>query len=257
MNPIIINADDFGLTSGVSRAIAELLDCNAISNTTIMICIEGAAASCKEFLGAGISKKAGVHLQITPEEFHKTPLSPPADIPSLVDSSGEFKPRDHGDWINPAEVKLEWSRQIEKVGETLGHTPSHLDSHHGCHRYPELTPVYLELAKHYQIPVRGGQELGQIDSSAYGVDCSALAISEWTGRNKDLTHLKHYITEHLALVDSKPLELVVHPGFCDEDLMSASAWNTVRENDYEVLKSLAKENWLKENSIHLLGFEEL
>lgn len=257
MSSLIINADDFGLTDGVSRAIADLLHLNAVSNTTIMICVEGSARRCKEYLDFGISKKAGVHLQITPEEYHKRPLSPAIEIPTLVDSSGHFKPKDHKDWINPEEVRLEWDRQIQKVAEVLGHSPSHLDSHHGCHRYPDLTPVYLDLAEKYGIPVRGGNVISQIYSRPYKVKCSTLADSNWTGTNSSIGDLIEDIQTGLQNVESGSLEIVTHPGFCDEDLLKSSSWNVVRENDYKVLKELGRSNWLNKMGIKLLSFQEI
>lgn len=258
MSPsVIINADDFGLTDGISRSIAELFECNAISSTTIMICVEGAPKRCKEFLKADYSRYAGVHLQTTPEMHHRKPLSPPKEIPTLVDSKGNFKPKDHTDWINPEEVELEWERQIIKTAETLGHTPSHLDSHHGRHRIKELTPIYLKLAEKYGIPVRGGKSLGEIDTRNRKISSTTLVEVDWTGQNKSSEEFKTIVRRKLSLVGEGVLEIVTHPGYCDDDLMASSSWNTVRENDYAVLLAIAKEDWFKKEGINLRRFSEL
>jgi hypothetical protein len=58
---VIINADDYGLTRGISKSIIELLEVNAISNTTIMICVDGAEEDCKR-LKEGWFEKMGIEL---------------------------------------------------------------------------------------------------------------------------------------------------------------------------------------------------
>ena len=257
MRALLINADDFGLTDGVSRAIAELLESRAISNTTIMICVEGAENCCKRYLTSDISKYAGVHLQTTPECHHNRPLSPASEIPTLVDAHGYFKPIYHEDWVNPDEVRLEWERQIIKTAEVLGHKPSHMDSHHGTHRRESLTPIYLELAAKYKIPVRGGWTLNQVDGSKLGVKSSALSNSDWTGQNKSLQELKISVLQLINSLNEGVPEIVVHPGFYDEELRVSSTWNEVRQNDYQILKELHEEKWLQSQGINLISFADL
>ena len=67
MKSIIINAEDFGLNDGICRSVMELFQGEAISNSTVMICVEGAARRCKEFLDLTMSRRIGVHLQLNPE----------------------------------------------------------------------------------------------------------------------------------------------------------------------------------------------
>jgi len=140
----------------------------------------------------------------------------------------------------------------------LGQTPSHLDSHHGVHRKPDLTPVYLKLAKKYNIPVRGGRTVGQIDGSYLGVQSTSLCSIEWTGKFNDLDFLKQSIMNGFdQLSKGQVLEICTHPGFCDDDLMSSSSWNECRENDYNVLLELSQTTWLEDNNIELIHFEDL
>ena len=190
---LIINADDFGLTNGVCDAIINLLEKRAISNTTVMICSDGAFEQCKKLRDKGLSKYIGVHLQTTPGKRDEKPLSPIDEIPTLVNKKGLFKDKNHTDWINPIEIEVEWERQIIKTMDALGHKPSHLDSHHGIHTIPELQSTYLNLANKYNIPVRGGNEINQIDGSKLGVKSSSIIDIDWTGQDKDLDFLKKVI----------------------------------------------------------------
>jgi predicted glycoside hydrolase/deacetylase ChbG (UPF0249 family) len=256
MSRIIITADDFGLTDGLCEGIIDLFECNAISNTNIMICVEGAAERCKKYLGEH-SKYAGVHLQITPENHHRIPLSNPSEIPSLVNDDGGFKSHEDKSWRNPDEVNLEWGRQIDAVIDVLGHAPSHLDTHHGMHKIEELTPVYLMLATKYNLLVRCGNNLGEIDGSLLDVPSPAIMNFTWSLRDNSLDQLKTAINDEMKKAEGGVLELVTHPGYNDKELEHASPMNNVRENDHKQLKALAKENWLEDQGIELIRFNNL
>jgi len=259
MKKLIINADDYGLTNGVSRAILDLLQQNAISNTTVMVCIDGVEADCELLKEAKLSHRAGLHFQSTLENHHKKALSDPKKIPSLVDETGCFK--ETGDAIkqmfNAEDIRKEWELQVEKFMDIFGHKPSHLDSHHGVHRVSHIKPVYYELAKKLGVPVRGGKAIGQIDGSAYGVISSAWCEGTWTGQEEPLSVLQEKILAGFNLVNNGVVELVCHPGFCDDELVAASSWNTVRENDYKILLQMARENWLSGVGIDLIKYPHL
>ncbi len=254
---LLINADDYGLTTGISKSIIDLFEHDAISDTSVMICVEGAVERCHLLKERGFSKKAGVHLQTTLERHHKKPLSFPDDIPSLVDSEGFFKSHECDDPIDPDDIELEWERQIVKLSEVLGHVPSHLDSHHGVHRIPHLLPVYLKLAAKYGMPVRGGRAPDQIKASSFGVKSTFVANGDWTGRHLPLSALQKIILAAMPAVGDGVFEIVSHPGYLDDDLIKSSSWNTVRENDYNELLALSKSNWLEDNNINLVCFSDL
>lgn len=252
MVKIVINADDYGLSNGICKSIHELLRAGAISSTTIMIGADGARERCVAHNVRAVARRVGVHLHVTGGR----PISPVSDVPSLVDaSSGRFLPKDQIAAMNPAEVEVEWSRQIELVADILGRLPSHLDTHHGAHRIPSLTPVYFRLAQRYKVPVRGGTELGQFASWGEEVARSTLAINQWTGRGLDCDKLKEMIIKYVAMLNAdEVLEVVTHPGYCDDLLRSISSLNVERENDHRVLMQLATEDWLESHGHELVRF---
>ena len=61
---IIVNADDFALTDGVSRGIARLMEMGAVTSTSVMTCAEGAKGRVRRHAGT-LRGRAGVHLQLT------------------------------------------------------------------------------------------------------------------------------------------------------------------------------------------------
>src|ERR1700722_10036417 len=85
---LIINADDFGLTPGINRAIAELHQARVLTSTTLM-------ATGPAFDDAVVIARAnpilgvGCHIVLT----DGTPALPPQSIPTLLGPDGKtFRP---------------------------------------------------------------------------------------------------------------------------------------------------------------------
>src|SRR5271154_4644382 len=81
---LIINADDFGLTPGINRAIAELHQAGALTSTTLM-------ATGPAFDDAVVMARAnptlgvGCHIVLT----DGVPVSPPQTVPTLLGPDGK------------------------------------------------------------------------------------------------------------------------------------------------------------------------
>src|SRR5215472_9391252 len=76
---LIINADDFGLTCGINRAIAELHEAGAITSATLMAtgpAFDDAVALALARPSLGV----GCHIMLV----DGTPVSDPATIPTLL-----------------------------------------------------------------------------------------------------------------------------------------------------------------------------
>jgi chitin disaccharide deacetylase len=243
---VLINADDFGMSDGVCRSILELLDIGAVSNTTLMLAVDGAAARMKKWNARSLLGVAGVHLQLT----SGVPLSPPSEVASLVDpATGRFWAREDIYQIDPHEVEREWSRQIEAAMSVLGGIPTHLDSHRGVSRIPECIPIFVSLAQQYGLSVRGHPGETERIMTDLGVSGSISVAREWTGRglpSSDLVSLVQQKVDDGAQI----IEVVTHPGYNDPYLMKHSGLNHARENDHQVLRELVLQGW-PESSGHV------
>src|SRR5580698_5931377 len=81
---LIINADDFGLTPGINRAIGELHAAGALTSATLMAngpAFDDAVAVAQACSALGV----GCHVVLT----DGTPLSPPETIPTLIGPDGK------------------------------------------------------------------------------------------------------------------------------------------------------------------------
>ena len=146
---LIIYADDFGLTPGVNRAIAELHQSGALTSATLMA--TGAAfddavaiASVNPTLGVGC------HIVLT----DGIPVSDPKSIPSLMGPDGKsFRPSVidfirallRGK-IREEDISREALAQIQKL-QRAGIDVTHVDTHKHTHLFPAVTRPVLQVAE--------------------------------------------------------------------------------------------------------------
>lgn len=134
MKRLIINADDFGLTPGINRAVLKAFRDGVLTSTTLMV----NAPSFPEAVSIARANPrlgVGVHLNI----LRGRPVLPPGEVRSLVDASGSFlksTTRLIRRWtlgrIDPREVCAEFGAQIRRAKDA-GLSPTHLDSERHLH----------------------------------------------------------------------------------------------------------------------------
>lgn len=149
---VIINADDFGLCSGVNQAVAQAHTNGVLTSATIMANMPAADEAVK------IAKKlpdlgVGVHLNLLKGKA----LSEDKDIECLLNADGGFA-------FSPAKLSLlsvcrrkfrnairtELSAQIQWLIDN-GIKPTHLDSHKHIHSFPPIFPIVCDLARRFEI----------------------------------------------------------------------------------------------------------
>lgn len=150
---VVFNADDFGLTAGVTAGIVRAHQAGLVRSASLMVTTLGfrdAAATARR-LG---TLDLGVHLTLT----GTPPALPPARVPSLVTRDGKFPPlplwlvRAATGQLRLVELRAELSAQLARaVGTGLAFT--HLDSHHHVHLHRAVAPVVAELARAFGLPV--------------------------------------------------------------------------------------------------------
>src|SRR3989442_1762965 len=137
---LIVNADDFGLTSGVSAGILAAYRHGIVSSTTVLAtaAIDAKSVSALRDSGLGV----GLHVNLTLGR----PLS---GARSLVDSDGRFV-RDARHAAARADVKdveREIEAQIEKFLALTKRPPTHLDTHHHVGFYSPVAETVLAAAR--------------------------------------------------------------------------------------------------------------
>ncbi len=148
---LIINADDFGLTSGVNRAIAEAHRAGIVTSSTLMANSQ-AFGEAVNLVKQNPGLSVGCHVVLV----DGAPVSEPQKIPTLLSpngSSNQFRDSlvsfvwaaQRGK-VREAEIAAEIEAQIRKVQAT-GLTITHVDSHKHTHIFPAIFKPLLAVAR--------------------------------------------------------------------------------------------------------------
>ncbi len=150
MRRLIVNADDFGLTTGVNRGIVESHQSGIVTSATLMACSKRfgeAAAIAKDLPRLSV----GCHVVLVDGE----PTADPTNIPSLLssDSSPQFRvslmnfaAMAASGRLDEEQIEAEITAQIQKL-QSAGVAVSHLDSHKHTHMFPVVLRGMLRAAK--------------------------------------------------------------------------------------------------------------
>ncbi|WP_238907193.1 carbohydrate deacetylase [Clostridium sp. YIM B02506] len=248
---LIINADDFGLTLGISKGIIEGLKNGIITDTSAMVNSKYFEESLDLAKAAGI-KSMGVHLNITALR----PISKSQYVKTIIDSEGNF-------YKNPSlipkgysyeEIERELRAQIEKFLNT-GLVLDHLDVHHGFNAMEEkLFTLVMNLAKEYKVPLRKNTEEFKelVDKAVKRPD---YFIKDFYGDNVTIEKLKENLLKYREFEGT--LEMMTHPGFVDEEIMKISSYNIHREEELKVLTSSEIKDFINKSNINLVNYKSL
>jgi hopanoid biosynthesis associated protein HpnK len=146
---LIVNADDFGLTAGVNRAVVELHRAGVLTSATLMA-HAAATGEAIEIALATPSLGVGCHVVLVDGEA----VLPARELPTLIDPrSGHFLPqlgailqRLLTGRIRAAEVEAEAAAQIAQF-QSQGITLTHIDTHKHIHMFPAVLGPVLRAAR--------------------------------------------------------------------------------------------------------------
>lgn len=281
MKQLIINADDFGLTPGVNRAIVELHQASALTSATLMansLAFEEAVSAAQKHRDLGV----GCHVVLVDGK----PILPSDQVSSLIDpATGEFR-RTLGKFvrdlqlgrIREQEIEAEARAQIQKL-QSHGISVTHVDTHKHTHMFPRvLRPVVRAALGSRVMAIRNPFEPSWSLSATpgaplvrrleveilrlfrgYFLKCvrhGGLATSDGAiGVLSTGTLNQQTVQSLLQALPDGVWELVCHPGYQDEDLLQI---RTRLRESREVEKSALLETVpAKSEAIALLHFGNL
>jgi predicted glycoside hydrolase/deacetylase ChbG (UPF0249 family) len=149
---LIINADDFGLTEGVNRAILQLNDAGVLPSATLM----APGQAFRDAVHAAFKQTSlgvGCHVVLVDgrPELH------PAELPTLApggrlrSSLATFIVDLFAGHIASAEIEREAIAQIRRV-QSAGITVTHVDTHKHTHMFPRVLMPLIRAARACDVP---------------------------------------------------------------------------------------------------------
>ncbi|HET8889787.1 MAG TPA: ChbG/HpnK family deacetylase [Candidatus Angelobacter sp.] len=285
MRRLIVNADDFGLTTGVNRAIAEGNLRGVVTSATLMANAQASGAAI-DLAKKQPALKTGCHVVL----IDGVPLA--ANLPSLTNGSARFRSSLKQfamaavrRQIAAEEIEREVEAQIRKI-QPSGITLTHVDSHKHTHMFPQVLRPLLRAARACGIravrnpfePVRSwptGMVLGtpglwlrSAGVMAFGIFAAEFrrAIKEQGMVTTDGTvgiAVTGLLNQRrlLRILDALPegtWELVCHPGYSDAELQSAGTrLMQSREIELAALTSADTKDALARLKIELISYADL
>ena len=283
---LIINADDFGLTPGINRAIGELHLAGALTSTTLMatgLAFEDAVAISRAQSTLGI----GCHIVLT----DGVPVSHPYSIPTLLGSDGKtFRPSLmdfvqallRGD-VRENDIEREALAQIQKL-QRAGIDVTHLDTHKHTHLFPTVARPLLHVAERCSIgAVRNPFEPSWTRALGHGGlfrRLQMLLLNRQRPRFQRIPQLRHghvlttdgtigisatgqlnanTLVEALsALPADGTFELCCHPGYNDADLDAVTTrLRATRDIERETLLTTIPQIMAQPNAPELIHYGNL
>jgi predicted glycoside hydrolase/deacetylase ChbG (UPF0249 family) len=215
---LIVNADDFGLTPGVSEGILAAHRHGIVTSTTMLVNRDVSADLVRRALDAGLG--LGLHVNLTLGR----PLTRGA---SLVDGSGTFvrDPRRAAARAKAGEVATEVEAQIERFEKLVGTKPTHLDTHHHVGLHEPVREAVVEAARELDVPVRSQDTTVRARMRSAGLRTPDHFFGE---SGPDAYWSLARTLAHLRTLPPGTSEFMTHPGWCDAEL-SYSRYGRQRE----------------------------
>ncbi len=288
---LIVNADDFGLTQGVNRAIAEAHRDGIVTSATLMA--SGAAFDDAVRLSRSLpTLSVGCHVVLV----DGVPVAPPARLDTLLairsaepekfyGSLSAFAARATLGGFDREQLVEEITAQIRKI-QAAGIEVTHLDSHKHAHIFPEILAALLRAAR-----ICGVRAI----RSPF-VPMKAIMAQQFAGKRNLLkrygqvrilnTFAPHFrrqlkrsglvapdgvigvietgaldsalLRQALSSLPEGTWELVSHPGYADEELRAVrTRLVESRERERDLLTSPELKDFLQAQKIRVIGFREL
>ena len=285
MRRLIINADDFGLTSGINRAILHAHSAGAVTSATLMAngpafaeAARAAESAPRLSIGCHVVLVDGIPVL----EASRVRTLATTRANRLRDGFGGFALAAIRRKLSRQEIEAEAIAQIRKL-QSAGIAVSHFDTHKHVHMLPQVLhpllraagacgiravrnpfePLHLShLATRPAFWKRGSevailrtfarsfrQAVTQAGMITPDGTLGVMATGSWGER------VLRYIIENLS---DGTWELVCHPGYLDQDLLSTrTRLRHSRAKELELLMSPSTRDLFASNGIELISYRDL
>jgi hopanoid biosynthesis associated protein HpnK len=283
---LIVNADDFGFTSGVNRAIVEAHSRGIVTSSTLMA--NGRAfPEAVQLAKSSQDLSVGCHVVLIDGE----PVLEASQLATLTasqrfrDGLKTFAARALTGRMKACEIEAEAKAQIKKI-QSGGLTISHVDTHKHTHIFPQVLRPLLRAARDCGVravrnpfgprfPLRSSQLLSR--PSLWTRFAEVRVLSRFAGQFRRAVAEEGFATpdgtlgievtgtmdETLfqAIAQSIPdgtWEFVCHPGYNDPELATVKTrLRESRELELRVLTMPQARELLAKNGIQLISYREL
>ncbi len=257
---VILCADDYALTNGISRAIIELAEARRISATSAMTTTPHWPSHATWLARARSQIAVGLHLNLT----QGSPLTAMANLAPNRTFPGVAKltALALGGRLKADELRIEIERQLSAFESELGFAPDHIDGHQHVHVLPIVRSALLDVLSQrfgkgrvrplLRIPTDATQHIfqrGRFRSKALTLKAVSVGFQQavraagFTSNNgfSGITDFKASGVDADFAAAARNLGtrhiVMCHPGFVDDELRRLDPVTLRRQNEFDALMS--------------------
>jgi hopanoid biosynthesis associated protein HpnK len=284
---LIVNADDFGFTAGINRAIVEAHTRGIVTSSTLMA--KGQAFQDAVSLAKALPRlSVGCHIVL----IDGKPVTDAQQLPSLTSPRGTFRDslksfatRALLGHLDPDEIEAEVAAQIRKL-QSAGLDVSHVDTHKHTHLFPTVLRPLLRAAKACGVaairnpfgprkPLRSSELIKR--PSLWTRYAEVRMLRAFAAKFRDAATREGLLTPYgtfgivvtgaldeklfhaiAEIIPQGTWEFVCHPGYNDDDLQAANTrLRESRESELRLLTMPEVRDMLSQQGIELISYRDL
>jgi predicted glycoside hydrolase/deacetylase ChbG (UPF0249 family) len=230
LRALIVNADDFGQSAGISRGIIEAHERGIVTSASLMVRWP-ASAEAASYARTQPALSTGLHVDLGEWTWRNGAWE---TVYERVDST------------DADAVEREILMQLECCRDLLGRDPTHFDSHQHVHRKEPARTILMRVASELGVPVRHFATAIRHCGDFYG--------QSFTGDSLPDLITPCSLVAWLRRLPDGVTELGCHPGYADD---LDSMYRTERATELHTLCTNEVRRVLEEEEIHLMSFRDL
>lgn len=247
MKQLLIRADDLGFSEAVNYGIAKTVQEGIIRNCGVMVNMEATEHAVRLF--QDIPCCLGLHCNVSVGR----PLSPPSEVPTLVDDNGVFHSsrRYRGaaeEFASVEDFCKELSAQYQRFLTLFGRKPAYFEAH-------------AVESKHLAIAL---EQVAEREKLFYQPSFSDFTIGDTYVTNTAMRSMEPGYDARRALKqelskaeDGRCYLYVCHPGYLDSYLLRNTSLTLPRADEVDMLCDPEIRQWLQSRAFTLVTYEQL
>ncbi len=188
---LIVNADDFGQSTGINRGIIEAHERGVVTSASLMVRWP-AASDAAQYAREHPELSVGLHLDFGEWIYRDNEWKPLYEVVSADDQ---------------IEVVSEISNQLVRFRSLMGREPTHIDSHQHVHLREPVRSVLTAVANDLRVPLRSCDSEARYVGDFYGQTAEGMSLPEAISVDGLIGILRE--------LPNGISELGCHPGYAD------------------------------------------
>jgi predicted glycoside hydrolase/deacetylase ChbG (UPF0249 family) len=270
---LIVNADDFGFTPGVTAGILEAHAAGTVGSTSMMVHCPGWEDGVRQ-ARATPALDIGLHVNLLVGRPIVAARSLTDPRSGLFLSLGAIVRRALLGALDAGEIEAEATAQLDMLARA-GIRCTHVDSHRHTHALPVVRGAVARVARRAGLPLRrpveshlhvAGGMASQLHRAVIGAAWRVTSVGAPRTRSTDhfggvsTQGARDFAGDFLRTVDALSrgtTEIMVHPGHADDALMAIDGYTHQRERELAALTSPAVRERLRREDLTVIAFSQL